>query len=92
MDAEKTKRITIGDMVRLVAIPPNLPTGDARLDTPAIFQKCLGHQFVVTGFNEIGWAEIEVAPVTGSTGETIWVEPEFLELADLRSHAGTSTG
>ena len=69
----------IGDMVRLVAVPPNLPAGDAQLPTPAIFEKCLGHAFTVVGFNEIGWTEIVVESATGNTGETIWVEPEYLE-------------
>jgi hypothetical protein len=35
---------------------------------------------VIAGFNEIGWAELEIQSVTESEGETIWVEPEFLEL------------
>jgi hypothetical protein len=74
--------MTIGDMVRLAAIPPNLPKGDTRLPTRAIFQKCLGHQFVIVEFNEIGWAGLGITSVTGSAGETIWVEPEFLELID----------
>lgn len=73
--------------MRLVGIPPNLPKGDARLPTPAIFQRCLGHQFVVVGFNEVGWAEIEITSVTGSAGETLWVEPEFLELATTSASA-----
>ena len=64
----------------MTAIPPRLPKGDGTLDTPAVFEKCLEQEFVISGFNEIGWAEIEVQSVTGNTGETIWVEPEFLEL------------
>ncbi len=35
---------------------------------------------MIAGFNDIAWAEIEITPVTGSVGETIWIEPEFLEL------------
>jgi hypothetical protein len=53
---------------------------DADLPTLAIFQKCVGHTFVITDFNDIDWAEIDIGSVTGSMGETIWVEPEFLEL------------
>jgi hypothetical protein len=70
----------IGDKVRLVALPPDLPVGDAGLPTKGVFNKCLGHDFAVAGFNEIGLAELLVESVTGSIGETIWVEPEFLEL------------
>lgn len=71
----------IGDRVRLTGIPPGLPTGDAALDTVATFRKCFEHVFTVVGFNEIGSAELKVEAVTGSIGETIWVESEFLELA-----------
>jgi hypothetical protein len=70
----------IGDKLRLIALPPDLPVGDADLPTKAVFNKCLGYEFVVAGFNEIGAAELLVESVTGSIGETIWVEPEFLEL------------
>jgi hypothetical protein len=69
----------IGDKVRLVALPPDLPVGDADLPTKAVFEKCVGHEFVVLGFNEIGLAELPIDCVTGGIGETIWVEPEFLE-------------
>ena len=68
----------VGDKVRLIALPPDLPVGDAD-PTKAVFNRCLRHDFAVTGFNEIGWAELLVESVTGSIGETIWVEPEFLE-------------
>lgn len=71
----------IGDKVRLIAVPPNIPVGDDQLPTRALFDSCLGKEFEICGFNEIGWAEIVVQSVTGKTGETIWVEPEFLELA-----------
>ena len=70
----------IGDKVRLIGIPANLPVADATLDTPSTFKKCLGREFTVQEFNEIGWVELQVGSVTGSSGEKIWVEPEFLEL------------
>lgn len=65
---------------RLTGIPANVPEGDVALPTKARFLQCLGREFVIAGFNEIGWAELEIQSVTGSEGETIWVEPEFLEL------------
>lgn len=40
----------------------------------------LGREFGIAGFNEIGMAEIGIESVTGSVGETIWIEPQFLEL------------
>jgi hypothetical protein len=72
--------MNIGDKVRLIAIPPGLPVGKADLPTQAIFEKCLGHEFEVVDFNDIGLAELPIESVTGSLGETIWVEPEFLEI------------
>jgi hypothetical protein len=71
--------VKTGDKVRLIGIPADVPEGDAALPTKKRFQQCLGHVFVITAFNEIGWAEIEITSVTGSVSETIWVEPEFLE-------------
>jgi hypothetical protein len=72
--------VKAGDAVRLVGLPEGLPVGDAALPTLATFQKCIGHQFVIAGFNEIGWAEIDIESVTGNMGETIWLETDFLEL------------
>ena len=70
--------IKIGDNVRLIGIPADLPEIDA--ETQTIFGKCLGREFTVHGFNEIGWAEIPVESVTSSAGEKIWVKPDCLEL------------
>jgi hypothetical protein len=69
-----------GDRVRLIGIPPNLPAGDPDLPTQQTFKNCLGQDFTVTGFNEIGWAELLIESVTGNLGETIWVETEFLKV------------
>jgi hypothetical protein len=43
-------------------------------------ERCVGHEFVIAGFNEVGMAELDIESATGSLGETIWVEPRFLEL------------
>ncbi len=69
----------IGSKVRLIGIPPKLPN-NPDLPTKSVFERCVGHEFVVAGFNELGMAELRVESVTGSVGETIWVETEFLEL------------
>jgi hypothetical protein len=69
--------MNIGDQVRLIGIPPNLPVADADLPTKAVFEKCLGNVFTVVSFNAIGLAELPIEAVTGSIGETIWVEPAF---------------
>ncbi len=75
----KNLRMKPGESVRLIGIPPNLPV-DPSLPTKAVFHRCLGHVFTIVSLNEIGWAELIVDAVTGSVGETIWVEREFLEL------------
>ena len=72
--------MNIGDQVRLIRVPPDLPIGDTALPTEATFRTCLGHVFTVVGFKDIGWAELLTEPVTGNVGETIWVEQEYLEL------------
>ena len=55
---------------------PAFPPAIAALDTVATFRKCFEHVFTVVGFDEIGSAELQVEAVTGSIGETIWVESE----------------
>lgn len=71
----------VGDSVKLVRLPPELPEGDKQLPTKATFEKCVGHLLRIAGFNDLGWAELDIESVTGSVGETIWVEPDYLELA-----------
>jgi len=71
--------MNIGTQVRLVGIPDDLPS-TPDLPTKAVFAQCVGHEFVVAGLNDLGMAELIVESVTGRTGETIWVEPEFLEI------------
>jgi hypothetical protein len=69
----------IGEKVRLVGIPDGLEDYPD-FPTKSTFEKCFGREFVIAGFNDIGMAEIGIESVTGSVGETIWVEPHFLEL------------
>jgi hypothetical protein len=38
-----------------------------------------GPVFLIAGFNDLGMAELNIQAVTGRVGETIWVEPDFLE-------------
>ena len=69
----------VGDTVRLIGVPDGLPN-PPDLPTGTVFRRCLGHRFLIAGFNEFGMVEINVESVTGSAGETVWVEPEFLEV------------
>jgi hypothetical protein len=68
----------IGSKVRLIGVPDGLEDYP-EFPTKSTFEKCVGHEFVVAGFNEVGWAELGIESVTGSVGETIWAEPKFLE-------------
>ncbi|HEX3104744.1 MAG TPA: hypothetical protein VHQ22_09860 [Terriglobales bacterium] len=69
----------IGAHVRLVGVPGGLDD-DLDFATKSTFERCVGHEFVIAGFNEIGMAELVIESVTGSVGEAIWVEPGFLEV------------
>ncbi len=69
----------VGEKVRLVGIPDGLEDYPD-FPTKSTFEKCIDREFVIAGFNDIGMAEIGIESVTGSVGETIWVEPHFLEL------------
>lgn len=71
--------MTIGTHVRLVGVPDGLEDYPD-FPTKSTFERCVGHEFVIAGFNELGMAELEIESVTGSVGETIWVEPRFLQV------------
>jgi hypothetical protein len=49
--------------VRVTAIPPGLPQGD--LNTPELFEKCLGHSFEVISRNG-DFLELAIGEVMGS--------------------------
>lgn len=72
--------LKVGSKVRLIGIPDGLEDYPD-FPTQSTFKKCVGREFLVAGFNEIGMAELNIESVTGSLGETIWVEPKFLELS-----------
>jgi hypothetical protein len=71
--------IRIGSKVRLIGIPDGLEDYPD-FPTKSTFEKCIGREFVVAGFNDVGMAEIGIQSVTGSMGEKIWIEQKFLEL------------
>ena len=70
-------QIKIGNTVKLIGIPKALPDAPDH-PSESVFRKCLGHEFQVVGFNDYDMAELIVESATGSVGETIWVEPQFL--------------
>jgi hypothetical protein len=48
--------------------------------TRSTFEKCLGREFIIAGFNRYGMTELEIESVTGNFGDSIWVELQFLEV------------
>jgi hypothetical protein len=69
----------VGSKVGLVGIPDGLEDYPD-FPTKSTFERCVGRDFVVAGFNKVGMAELGIESVTGSVGQTIWVEPKFLVL------------
>ena len=69
----------VGCKVRVIGIPDGLEDYPD-FSSKSTFAKCVGREFVIAGFNEVGMAELDISTVNGSVGETIWIEPEFLEL------------
>jgi hypothetical protein len=69
----------VGSKVRVIGIPDSLEDYPD-FPTKSTFEKCIGHEFVIAGFNDKGMAELRIQSVTGSAGEKIWIEQRFLEL------------
>jgi hypothetical protein len=65
----------VGDRVRLIGIPP-----DIDLDAKSTVQKCLAQEFTVSAVNEVGYAELEIDFITGTSDDKILVAPRFLEI------------
>ena len=80
--------LKIGDNVRLIGIPPDT-RDDEHLRTRSLFEKCLGNIFTVAGLHTVEGlpyqlVQLDVGHVSGKASylETIWVEPEYLQLED----------
>ena len=76
----------VGDVVRVTQVPPYLYTGNpVDQDTARMFELCLRHQFRVEAFDEYGqlelWVTDEGKQAADCLSHTIWIEPEFVELA-----------
>ncbi len=76
----------IGDKVRLTGIPSDIHD-DEKLQTRTLFEKCLGQTFTVVGLDSVEGLpyqliRLDVGHVIGKAPylETIWVEPEYLQL------------
>ncbi|MFZ0805986.1 MAG: hypothetical protein WAN03_07375 [Candidatus Sulfotelmatobacter sp.] len=69
----------IGDKVRILTIPADLPAGEIR--TKSLFEKCVGRIFTIVGFQE-HLLELHVGKLRGDAPymQSIWIEPEHVEL------------
>ena len=74
----KPMALKIGDCVRVASTPRYL-VDDRVMNTKSVFEMCVGKLFTVKGFYH-GWIELSVGEVTGKQFETIYIEPECLEL------------
>lgn len=70
--------------MKIVKLPPGL-IDDGVMNTKSVFAKCLGHVFRIQAFQK-DWLELEVGKVTGKRFETIWIEPEYVELVTELEH------
>jgi len=68
-------QMKVGDKVRLVAIPDDI-VDDAE---KSIYERCLGHEFSVAAFNDLGYAELQIEAITGTSGDKIHVSHRFLK-------------
>jgi hypothetical protein len=78
--------VRIGDKVRLIGVPPDIHD-DEELQTRRVFEKCLGQIFAVAGLEAVDGipdhlVRLDVGHIFGQAPhlQTIWVEPEYLEL------------
>jgi hypothetical protein len=80
--------VKVGDKVKIIEIPAGLKN-DKDLQTRSLFERCLGESFVITELVSADGlshqlVQLDVGHVVGRSPylETIWVEPEFLEIEE----------
>ena len=77
----------IGDVVRVTQLPPDIRT--LPKESRAAFRYAVGKTFRVEGFGRYGHLELVVHERRPSRdryeSDTIWIEPEFVVLAEKKS-------
>jgi hypothetical protein len=70
----------IGDRVRVITVPPDLPEGE--IETKSLFESCIGRILPIVGFQG-HLLELEVGDILGKDPymDSIWIEPEHVEIA-----------
>ena len=79
-------KFKIGDTIRVIGYRPvNYPPGmKDELGTEELFQSMVGRSYKIEGFDEFG--HIKLNP---REGDTVWIEPDLVELAEDSSHAAS---
>jgi hypothetical protein len=81
----------VGDSVKVIGVPPDVRdrNDDKELATRSLCKKCLGEGFKIQALENVEGLsypliKLDVGHVLGkqSWEETIWIEPEFVELVD----------
>jgi hypothetical protein len=85
--------ITVGDKVRLTTVPPwveAMPDEEDEIDTRRVFRECVGRVFEVRGVGTDSprentgnlelWVRRGVDCDYGPKADSIWVEPEYVQL------------
>ena len=78
----------LGDQVRLVRVPATV-RDDVEFPSRTLFAQCVGRVFPIAGFQRVDGLpadliELEVGEVLGKAAyeETIWVEPDCVEVVE----------
>ena len=74
----------IGDTIRVIGYrPAKYPLGmKDELGTEELFKSMVGHNYEIEGFDDYGY--IQLCP---RDGDTVWIEPDLVELVEDSSHA-----
>ena len=77
-----------GDRVRVLKVPPGV-TDDEEFLTRTIVERAVGKTFPVVEVNPSGWIGLELGEMVGkeSYKETIWIEPDCVELVKSSDEA-----
>jgi len=78
--------VRVGDKVKLIGIPPAVRDTE-QLQSRKLFEKCMGQTFTIAGLDTVEGlpyqlVRLDVGHMLGEASyvETIWVEPQFLQL------------
>lgn len=71
--------IQVGSTVRVIGVPDG-PEDFPDMPTKSTFERCVGNEFVIDGFDGAGRASLDICAITGNPSEKICIGTHFLEL------------